>query len=137
MIGLGYGISDPNIILTGTGSHYENGIYIREKGNSILALIEETGLIGLTLFLFPIIYILSRWLLNQNNSKFLQDSEFRIQNFFNIQHSKLILPFLLAFIFHAQFEAWWVGVGSEMLPLFFVCLGLAAAVILNPGYLMN
>ena len=29
-----------------------------------------------------------------------------------------------SFLLHSQFEAWWVGVGSVQLPLFFVYLGL-------------
>lgn len=37
----------------------------------------------------------------------------------------IILSALFAFILHAQFEAWWVGVGSVQLPLFFIYLGLA------------
>ena len=111
-IGLGYGISDPNIILTGTGSHFENGRYIREKGNSILAIIEETGLIGLTLFLSPIIYVLYLC------SKYY----YKLKS--KINYPKLFIPFILALLLHAQFEAWWVGVGSFELPLLFSIFAL-------------
>ncbi len=179
LIGIGYGISDPNIILTGTGSHYtssqsvistegrnplrssvisttdgrrnpqldesthsvisttegrrnppnsaiipseeriqENGRYIREKGNSTLAFIEETGVVGLILFLLPLGYIIYELIRR------------RLKN--GVVENILIFSFIIAFILHAQFEAWWVGVGSIELPLFFMCFGLAAAVISNP-----
>jgi hypothetical protein len=36
----------------------------------------------------------------------------------------LLTAALAAFLLHAQFEAWWIGVGSVQLPLFFVYLGL-------------
>ncbi len=57
LIGLGYGMSDPNEKVGGIGDHYEGERFVREKGNSTLALIEETGLIGLILFLFPVFCI--------------------------------------------------------------------------------
>jgi len=38
--------------------------------------------------------------------------------------TSILLSSLAAFILHAQFEAWWVGVGSVQLPLFFVYVGL-------------
>jgi len=35
-------------------------MYVREKGNSTLALIEETGIIGLVLFYIPIFIFLKK-----------------------------------------------------------------------------
>lgn len=109
VIGFGYGVSAPDIktpILT--GSHYENGRYIREKGNSVLAMIEETGIIGLLLFLLPVFYIALKL--------------FRSPNSLFTDHRKLITAALAAMLVHAQFEGWWVGVGSVSLPLFLIIL---------------
>jgi len=39
-------------------------------------------------------------------------------------HYSLLTAALTAFILHAQFEAWWVGVGSVQLPLFLLYIGL-------------
>lgn len=105
--GLGYGISHPEIFLPLeplTGSHYMNGRFIREKGNSILAVVEETGLLGLIFFLMPLIYIV---FLYKNNYKY----------------SAIILSSVIAFFIHSQFEAWWVGVGSIQLPIYIFFLG--------------
>ena len=114
IIGLGYGISDPNEKVGGIGDHFEGERFIREKGNSILALVEETGIVGVVLFLLPIIFILNKFR--------IYNLEFRMKknNYtFYIIHSSLA-----AMLLHSQFEAWWVGVGSVQLPLFFIYFGL-------------
>ncbi|MBK7107130.1 MAG: O-antigen ligase family protein [Ignavibacteriae bacterium] len=53
IFGLGYGVTDPTI-----KSNYKKenkfGELKREKGNSIFALIEEVGIIGLVLFILPL-----------------------------------------------------------------------------------
>ena len=54
LIGLGYGISDPKNIL---GDVEEGKRYYREKMISVLALVEEVGVIGLILFLAIIGYV--------------------------------------------------------------------------------
>ena len=116
VFGLGYGVSAPDIktpILT--GSHYENGRYIREKGNSFLAIIEETGLIGLILFLLPMIWIIRKFIIY--NSQFTIKENFRSNSTLYIVHCTLLAMFV-----HAQFEAWWVGVGSVALPLYLIFL---------------
>ena len=110
--GLGYGVSAPEIktpVLT--GSHYEDGRYIREKGNSVLAMIEETGLVGLLLFLMPIFYIVI--------------NIFKFPNILITDHRSLITASLAAMLVPSQFEAWWVGVGSIALPLFLIFLFMA------------
>ena len=122
LVGLGYGISDPNIKPGSLGDHYENGRFVREKGNSILALVEETGIVGLVLFILPIFFILRKF------RKY--NVEFRIKD--NNYAVYILLSALTAFIIHAQFEAWWVGVGSVQLPLFFLYLGLVKAPHLSP-----
>jgi O-antigen ligase len=116
VFGLGYGVSAPAIktpVLT--GSHYEDGRYIREKGNSVLAMIEETGLIGLILFLLPMIWIIRKFIIY--NSQFTIKENLRSNSTFYIVHCTLF-----AMLVHAQFEAWWVGVGSVAIPLFLIFL---------------
>ena len=54
LIGLGYGISDPKNIL---GDVEEGKRYYREKMISVLALVEEVGVIGLAFFLAIIGYV--------------------------------------------------------------------------------
>ncbi|HEX9740983.1 MAG TPA: O-antigen ligase family protein [Ignavibacteriaceae bacterium] len=111
LTGLGYGISHPEIIVEGTGSHYDNGRYIREKGNSFLALIEEAGIVGLVLFLLPLAYLLKKH---------------------SAKPSSIFWASLTALLLHSQFEAWMVGVGSIQLPLFFFYIGsMTNAVILS------
>ena len=81
LTGLGYGISDPEIHNEACGSHYENGRYIREKGNSVLALIEEVGIIGLGLFLLPIFYVMYQLKIQNSKLKIkIQYSNIRIQH---------------------------------------------------------
>lgn len=53
LIGMGYGVSDPSIIKGVPGTEVD-GIFIREKGSTVLGLLEETGLIGLVLFYLPV-----------------------------------------------------------------------------------
>jgi O-antigen ligase len=109
LIGLGYGISDPDEKVGGMGDHFEGDRFIREKGNSILALVEESGLIGLALFVLPLIVMIVKIKIS------------------GIQHSasSILIASLAAFLLHSQFEAWCVGVGSVQLPLFFIYIGLA------------
>ena len=128
LTGLGYGISHPEIIVEGTGSHYDNGRYIREKGNSFLALIEETGVIGFILFLVPVGYILMRQSSIQHPASGIQHPASGIR----YPVSAILPASILALLLHSQFEAWMVGVGSIQLPLFFFYIGsMTNAVILS------
>lgn len=112
IIGLGYGISAPEIKTPElTGSHYEDGRYIREKGNSVLAVVEETGIIGLILFLLPIFFIVIK--------------NFTVHNPQPPITYLLLLTVLAAMLLHSQFEAWWVGAGSVTLPLYLIVLFVA------------
>jgi O-antigen ligase len=116
IFGLGYGVSAPDIKTPiSTGSHYEDRRYVREKGNSVLAMVEETGLIGLMLFLLPIILLIRKFsMLNAQSS---------IKEKLKNNYSFLILnSSLAALLLHSQFEAWWVGVGSITLPLYLIFL---------------
>ena len=116
LLGLGYGISqepkDKRVI-----GHFENEgkIFVREKMIGVLALIEEVGIIGLSIFLG--IIGIGFWG-RKRMDRFAKFSftEDRIS-------SIMILAVMIGYCFHAQIEAWWVGVGSIQLPLFFMILG--------------
>jgi len=108
IFGLGYLVSDPKIkTVVGTGSSYFNGIYLREKGNYYLALIEETGLFGFLLFIIPLFYLIYKTL---KISKTKED---------------LILPVaLISFSFHSMFEAWTVPLNATMFNYFYMYVGV-------------
>lgn len=108
--GLGFGISDPQIQIAAAGSHFENGRYIREKGNSTLAIVEEIGLIGLLLFLMPSVFLLYR-----NKYVLLKKN---LLNSCNKIATILLLSSLFSYFVHSQFEAWMPGVTSFNLFLF-------------------
>jgi O-antigen ligase len=111
LLGLGYGISCPDIKTPEyAGSHYKYGIYVREKGNGILALIEETGFVGLLLFSLPFFVLFGKALRKYNSSMFQR------------KENLIYLSFIAGFIIHAQFEAWWVGVGSVQLPFYYITI---------------
>lgn len=57
--GLGYGVSDPTIV-DGVPGRFINGVFIREKGSTLLALIEEVGALGAILFYMPVGMVLIR-----------------------------------------------------------------------------
>lgn len=139
IIGLGYGVSHPEIKSGGVGDHFENGRFVREKGNSILAMIEEVGIIGLILFLFPIILVVKRFIeyfrkngrrgewenggVPKSQSPTLRFSRSPFHPFsFSPLHVPILIAFIFAAAFHAQFEAWWTGTGSPLLMIFLTCL---------------
>jgi hypothetical protein len=113
LFGLGYGVSHPEIRSGEYSDRFEDGRLIREKGNSTLALIEEAGLIGLVLFMLPLIVMIVK-------NKIKLDSKLSLLT----TNYSLLTAALAAFLLHSQFEAWWIGVGSVQLPLFFVYTGL-------------
>ena len=134
VFGLGYGISERgNSILLNWKEENNQIRFVREKMVSILALIEEVGIIGLLLFIFPISYCLffiGKYILTKNiwlrrfhknnttNFIILTDENYLIRSF--------ILSYLIAISFHAQIESWWTGVSSTQLPFFYFMIGFSA-----------
>lgn len=100
LFGLGYGISSPQINIS-QGNFRDDGKYIREKGNSILGLIEEVGILGFLFFITPLLLIVKNIIL-----------------LYKKKENLLIIATILGMIIHAQFEAWWVGPGSVQYPLY-------------------
>jgi cell division protein FtsW (lipid II flippase) len=112
--GLGFGVSDTTVLenlqLNST-YHFEGARLVREKTVSIFALIEETGWVGLTLFLLFVGYLFYLVFLT-----YLKTKDWT---------SALMICVLLGMCVHAQFEGWWVGVGSVQFPLFMGIAGIA------------
>lgn len=125
LIGIGYGVSQPPSNKKVRGHYILDGkMFVREKMISVLALLEETGIIGLCLFITPILIVLL--LLMRRFISLLRSSE--------LDKSKLIMErvniaalfaVLVSYSFHAQIEGWWLGIGSVWFPLFFIILGQA------------
>ena len=111
--GIGFGNSHPNIQIANKSNYDEDKrVYIREKGNGTLALIEETGIIGWTLFFIPIIYLFKKI------SKTL-----RKESNLDLKYiAKIILTFLIMFLIHSNFEAWFTAIGSTAMPMFLILM---------------
>jgi len=123
LLGLGYGVSNPQIknpINVG-GSNS-----IREKGNSTLALIEETGIIGLVLFLLPLLTLANYFFRFRKHYSVSSYELSVISNpslVTNYRSRVLLFTFTLSLLLHSQFEAWLGGVSSFQLLIYFVLLG--------------
>jgi O-antigen ligase len=113
LTGLGYGVSDNSVLgnlhIT-EHYHFEGGRLVREKGVSFFALVEETGLIGLALFVLFLGYL---FLLAVRT--FLRERD---------MSSALVVCVLTAMCIHAQFEGWLTGVGFVLLPMLLAIAGV-------------
>ncbi|MDR3668317.1 MAG: hypothetical protein P4L35_15855 [Ignavibacteriaceae bacterium] len=115
--GLGYGVSDSTVeknLQLNVHYHYEGVRIVREKGISVLALLEETGWVGLVLFLLFVGYLFYVLILT-----YLKTMD---------RNSIILICVLFGMCLHAQLEGWWLGVGSVQLPLF---MGVAGVIIGN------
>jgi len=126
--GLGYGISDERFKHPELGyidKTDEGDIYRREKTISVLALIEEVGIIGLGFLLLILIYpIILLWQrLNLSNHKVFK--QYQVSSIKYQAPSFLIFTFafLISLNIYAQIESWWIGIGSAVLPVYFVFVG--------------
>lgn len=113
--GIGYAVSSPQFQGYRYGGYYAGSQYFqREKTVSILALIEETGVIGLLLFMAGIaslLYANVKLLI-----KYKADKNFYLPLF--------SFSFLISLCVYAQIESWWVRLESAPFPLFFIVAGL-------------
>lgn len=113
--GIGYGVSSPQFQSYKYGGYYVGSKYFqREKTISVLALIEEVGVVGLLLFfggICSVLYANLRLL-----TKYKADKNFYVPLF--------SFSFLLSLCVYAQIESWWVRLDSAPLTLFFIFAGL-------------
>ena len=131
LTGLGYGISDKRFkpeLLGYYDKTSEGKIFRREKTISVLALIEEVGIIGLVLFSLIILYpfkIISEMTRNIRKKKMENWSQ-KNNSESLILNSKFIyfsFAFLISLSIYAQIESWWIGVGSAAMPVYFIFTG--------------
>lgn len=111
-VGLGYGVSasEHNFIvgLTTVG-------YGREKGNAQLAIVEETGIVGLILYA-ALLFALFRELMGAFRA--CRMAEHRIV-------MGLFIGTLAGMLFQSVFEAWWVAPGAPEFAYFWAIAGTA------------
>ncbi|QQS35717.1 MAG: O-antigen ligase family protein [Ignavibacteriales bacterium] len=126
LFGIGYGISEtPSDSLTRGRILGDEKRFDREKMISSLALVEETGYVGLTLFLLPIMFVFIKLFKRYSESKKLSSSIDLTRR----TEAAFAIAVLAALIFHAQIEGWWVGVGSVQLPEFFLMLSVECSML--------
>lgn len=121
LIGAGNGIS----IGSNPGS-YQGGFttsgYSREKGNSAMAIVEETGLIGLVIVLqFALVVIISAM---ASCRSFPQNSLPRVA-------LSTLTGFFIGMLVYSNFEAWWVAQGSAESVVFWGATGVLYGLILQ------
>jgi O-antigen ligase len=115
VLGLGYGVSagfnDFSLGLT-------SNTYGREKGNTQLAVWEETGLVGLTIYglllltmFMDFFSVLAR----------IADQDQRVEY-------ALMIGLIGGLVAQSVFEAWWTSPGSMESAMFWAAVGVAAAV---------
>jgi len=116
LMGAGYGIS-----IGADTSGYRGGItavgYGREKGNSPLAVVEETGIIGFVLVCL-IIWRLFAIALKAYSASTRRESR---------QLIGLFAGLLFGMLIHSNIEAWWVAPGSAESILFWGFAGMSYA----------
>ncbi|KAF0150362.1 MAG: Uncharacterized protein FD143_2596 [Ignavibacteria bacterium] len=127
LFGLGYGVSD-QAISVGVPGDVVNGVFIREKGSTLLALVEETGIIGAILFYLPVGIVLWKGVrvktLRQDQC-YVHFVKLSVTNGMSVERSKelsFLIGIIIAMTVHSQIEAWGVGVGSVMLPVYLLFL---------------
>lgn len=105
LFGLGYGIGEPKYSYPFYAKQNQiDGASYREKGSIYLAIIEETGLFGLTLFLLAIITLCYKIIMKQNS--FVQ---------------KIFISFITAITIYGFFENW-SGGGYSLMQYFLLLL---------------
>ena len=115
MIGLGYGLS--------VGEYeFQGGLtavgYGREKGNTQLAIVEETGLIGLTLYFVLHVVLFAKLV---DGFRAAPRGDLRIL-------LGLIIGTLSGLVLQSLVEAWWVAPGSVQYAFFWALAGSGLAI---------
>ena len=100
-VGAGYGVS---IDAVNSGKQVLSASnYGREKGNTQLAVIEETGFIGISIYSLFLFYT-SRLAYKVYSSRCYNQKEFVFLC--------IIFSSIVGFILHSSIEAWWVAPGA-------------------------
>jgi hypothetical protein len=115
--GLGFGVS------AGAPSTFDlgqmtTGAYTREKANAQLAMVEETGLVGLALFGFFLLRVFSTLFAGIVGA----DGRGRAELLF-------AAALLMGLVIHSAFESWWTAPGSMEGIVFWATLGVASGLL--------
>lgn len=120
LFGAGYGIS-----IGSPPFGYRGGLtavgYGREKGNSPLAIVEETGVVGLVLVVLLLWRIFAAALSAYRLSRNQKDRSI----------VGMLTGLLLGMVLHSNFEAWWVAPGSAESLFFWGITGMSYALFLR------
>ncbi len=117
LIGLGYGVS-AGAPATFRLGQLTTGDYTRQKSNAQLALIEETGAIGLAAFAFFLFQLFSAAIAGMRNTT----DETRMQLLFTT-------ALLAGLVLHSVFESWWTAPGSMGTAVFWATAGVVGGLL--------
>jgi len=112
IVGGGYGVTIGDMDFAGGLTSVGYG---REKGNSQLAMMEETGIVGLGLYLMFLVVLFYRATLPMRRSV---DPDMKVMG-------AILLGALLGQTVQSLFEAWWVAPGSPESAYFWAMSGVA------------
>jgi O-antigen ligase len=115
IVGAGYGVSIGGGTFTGGLTAFGYG---REKGNSQLAIVEETGIVGLMLYGLVVVALLGR-LSRAFRASRNRDARALVG---------IVLGAILGELVLGVFEAWWVAPGSPESLWFWTIVGVALGV---------
>lgn len=110
LIGQGYGVTVGADEWNGSAGAPDND---REKGNSQLAVVEETGLLGLILYLSLVVSLIGY---SFSSFKKAKDKQIKIA-------LGLSMGAILGFLVHSCFESWWSSPGSPEAVIFWSLVG--------------
>ncbi len=117
LAGLGYGVS-AGAPATFKLGRLTTGDYTRQKANAQLALIEETGVIGLAAFAFFLVQLFSAAAAGIRRTA----GETRLQLLFAI-------ALLAGLVLHSIFESWWTAPGSMGTAVFWATAGVVGGLL--------
>ncbi len=97
------------------------GNYTREKSNAQLAMIEETGVIGLAAFAIFLLQSFAGVFAGIGQAQ----GRARVELLF-------LASLLVGLVIHSAFESWWTAPGALETPVFWASLGVAAGLLRRP-----
>ena len=101
-----------------SGTYLSNGSYGREKGNSQLAIMEETGIIGLILYAIILIYFFTHAI----------PYYLRLRGFDRVAMGS-VLGAIVGLLMESIVEGWWDSAAGPELVCFWTFVGVAYGMI--------
>jgi hypothetical protein len=114
VVGAGFGVSAGRAGTFAIGRLAASG-YTREKANAQLAMIEETGVVGLLAFVAVLVTIAASLARGVRNARGLRRAEL-----------SFVTALLMGLVVHSLFESWWTAPGSMGAVVFWSSVGVAA-----------